>query len=31
VVFDVNRYAQWSETIRGDTLEGSAGNVQGFR
>jgi hypothetical protein len=31
VVFDVNGYSQWSGVIRGDTLEGSASNVQGVK
>jgi hypothetical protein len=29
VVFDVNRYSRWSGLLRGDTMEGSASNVQG--
>ncbi len=29
VVFGVNRYSRWSGLIRGDTMEGSASNVQG--
>ncbi|HEU5197759.1 MAG TPA: caspase family protein, partial [Methylomirabilota bacterium] len=31
VVFDVNRYSDWSGVIRGDTIEGSASNRQGAR
>jgi hypothetical protein len=31
VTFDVNRYSRWSGLLRGDTMEGSASNVQGER
>jgi hypothetical protein len=31
VVFDVNRYSEWSGVIRGDTIEGSASNRRGAR
>jgi hypothetical protein len=31
VVFDVNQYSRWSGVVRGDTIEGSASNVQGVK